>query len=180
MARYKYSVKEFNEENMAKAVGTSLGISTKASIEICNWIRKRGLTSAKKMMADVIAKKRAVPYKRFTGDVGHKTTTSGSGRYPIKACQAILKLLNSVEANAQFKGMNTSSLVIDHICAQKASAQMRHGRQRGREAKSTHVEIVVKEGSEKKKTSKPTKKEKQSNKSTEKNKDKNKTQEDKK
>lgn len=161
MTTHKYATKDFDEEHMAKVVGVSLPISTKFSVEICRLLRNKNLQKAKTMLEDVIEMKKAVPIKRFTGDVGHKSSVNGPGRYPLKAAKHILSLLKSVESNAQFKGLNTQSLVISHICAHKAASQMRYGRQRGRETKATHVEIMVKEAVEKaqKKKAEPKKKE---------------------
>jgi len=151
MAKYNYSVKKVEEENIAKAVGRALPISTKQSIEICAFIRKLPLEKAKKRLTDAINKTAAVPFKRFNDDMGHKKGKVAAGRYPEKACTEILKLLAAVEANAQFKGLNTSNLIISHICAHKAARPWHYGRQRRRKAKRTNVEIFVKEGAEKKK-----------------------------
>ena len=145
MADYKYSKKV--TEHMAKAVLRDAPISTKQCIEICNFIRKKSVADAKSFLSDVVAMKKAVPYKRFTSDTGHKKAI-GPGRYPVKASQAILDLLESVEANANYKGMNSSSLIITHISPQKGSRPLRYGRQRGRLAKRTSVELVVEEGKE--------------------------------
>jgi len=150
MARYNYAVKNMEEENIAKAVGRALPISTKQSIEICAFIRNMSLEKAKKRLVDVINKKTAVPFRRFNENIGHKKGNIAAGSYPEKACGEILKLLESVEANAQFKGLNTANLVISHICAHKASRTWHYGRQRRRKTKRTNVEIIVKEGAEKK------------------------------
>lgn len=149
MAQHKYSTKIENQENSAKAVGISLPISTKQSVEICRFIRNKSLEKAKTMLANVIVKKTAVPFKRYKMDVGHRRGKIAAGRYPMKASKQILDLLNSVETNAQFKGLNTSNLVITHICAHLASTPPHYGRRR-RKTKRTHVEVVVEEKAEKK------------------------------
>ncbi len=56
-----------------------------------------------------------------------------------------MNLINNVEANAQFKGLNAANLIITHINANKASNVMHFGRKRSRRAKRTNVEIVVQE-----------------------------------
>jgi hypothetical protein len=98
----------------------------------------------------VVAMKEAIPYRRFNMDVGHKPGMA-AGRYPVKACTAILALVKSAEANAQFKGLHSSNLYLVHVCAHKAARPMRYGRQRGRQAKRTHVEVVLQERVAKKK-----------------------------
>jgi large subunit ribosomal protein L22 len=147
---HKYSIKDFNTEHMARATGRSLPISLKQSVEICNFIKNKNLQKAKEILNDVIAKKIPVPYKRYNRAMGHKKGKLSVGRYPAKASQEILNILESVESNAQFKGLNTSSLVISHICANKAGKQLHYGRQRGRIMKRTHIEVVVEEKAEKK------------------------------
>jgi len=143
MTKNKYSFKI--EENMACAAGKQLAISFKQAIEISSHIRKRPVERAKKILQDAIELKIAIPYKRFNGDVGHKKGMA-AGRYPVKAAQAILALIESAEANAQFKGLNTSNLKIVHICAKQGVKSMHYGRKRGIQTKSTHMELVVEEG----------------------------------
>ncbi len=155
MAKYNYSTQV--KENMAKAVLRSAPISTKHCIEICNMLRKKNVEDAKKILTQVINFEKAVPFKRFNGDVGHKPGI-GPGRYPIKASQMILDLLGSIEANAQFKGLSTANLQIVHISAQKSSRPLRYGRQRGRLSKRTNIELVVEEKAAKREEKKPVEK----------------------
>ncbi|MBW2988985.1 50S ribosomal protein L22 [Candidatus Woesearchaeota archaeon] len=155
---YKYSTKKYDKENMARAVGRSIPISTKFSVEICNLIRNKKTGRAKEILKNVIAGKEAIEFKRFKRDLSHKKGM-GPGRYPKNASIEILKLIECAEANAQFKGINTSDLYIPHINAQLASRPWRYGRQRRRKAKRTHIEIIVQE-SENKKAKEKGKKEK--------------------
>lgn len=144
---YKYATK-INEENTSKASGISLSISTKISVEICSFIRGKNLQKAKNILENVIAGKQAVPYKRYNQEIPHRKGKMASGRFPKKASNAILRLLKSVEANAQLKGLNTNNLAIKHLCAHQASRPMHVGRHRNRVMKRTHVEIVVEETKE--------------------------------
>ena len=145
-----YSAKNYNKENMARAIGKSLPISFKQSIEICNFIRNENVNYAKTVLSRVMEHKQPIPFKRFNMDVGHKKGSIAAGRYPKKASIEILNLINHVEANAQFKGLNTAYLVITHINANKSSKVMHFGRKRSRESKRTNVEIVVQEKADKK------------------------------
>ncbi len=144
MSDYKYAQK-YDKENMARAVGIALPISTKQSVEVCAKLRNKKLDSAKKILADAIKKKRPIRFTRFHGDTGHKRGKLGPGRYCVKTCTEILKLLNAAETNAQHKGLSTASLEICHICAHKAGKQWHYGRFRRRRMKRTHVEIYLKE-----------------------------------
>ena len=149
----KYAFVGYDEEKMARALGTGLPISTKVAVEICNHLRRKPLQRVKTILEAVVAMKEAIPYRRFNMDVGHKPGMA-AGRYPVKACAAILALVKSAEANAQFKGLHSSNLHLVHICAHKAARPMRYGRQRGRQAKRTHVEVVLQEMVVKKKEAK--------------------------
>lgn len=135
--------KESNEKT-ARAYGSALPISTKQSIEICNFIRGKNLNKAIAHLKRVLEMKGAIPYKRFTDGVGHKPGIA-SGRYPQKASKHILELLESVKSNASVKNLDTDNLRITHLVANKASRPWRYGRQKRRKAKRTHVEIIVKE-----------------------------------
>lgn len=157
MTENKYAYQGFEKDHMARAVGKDLSISTKVAIEVSSFLRNKKLSRAKDALNNVLKFKEAIPYKRFTDGVGHRPGKLAAGRYPQKAATAILALLESVEANAQGKGLNTSNLVIIHICAHQAHQPMHQGRQRRRSFKRTHVEVVVKEG-EKKQDAKQTKK----------------------
>jgi len=157
MAEYKYAFQGFNKELMAWAVIRDGNVSTKQGIEISNYLRHRKLTQAKALLALVLEKKQAIPFKRFMNGLGHKPGMS-SGRYPIKASETFLKLLESVEANAQSKGLNTGELEIIHICTHKAANQSHYGRAAGRHFKKSHIEVVVQETPKKEKGKKEEKK----------------------
>lgn len=133
------------EEPHAKAFGSSLSISTKQSIEIANHIRGRKVERAKTILQKAMELAEPIPYKRFNGDVGHRRGNIMAGRYPVKACTEILKLIKSAEANAEAKGLATDALIIKHICAHKGPNVGRFGRHRGRRAKRTHIEIILTE-----------------------------------
>lgn len=139
---YNYSAP--TGENAAKSVGISLGISTKKSIEICNTIRGKTLVKAKKILTEAIALKRPIPHTRFNKDTGHKHGMA-AGRFAAVACKGVLSIIESAEANAQFKGLNTNNLIVKHISAQQGPTSWHYGRQKRREAKRTHIEVILEE-----------------------------------
>ena len=141
-----YTFKSYNHEHMARAKGMTLPISFKQSVEICDFISDRNVSDAKKILQNVIEKKVAIPFKRYNWDLGHKSKI-GPGRYPEKASREFIKLIELVEANAQFKGLNTSNLVIAHISANKGGKAWHYGRQSRRKIKRTNIEIIVEEKS---------------------------------
>ncbi|MEK6800502.1 MAG: 50S ribosomal protein L22 [Nanoarchaeota archaeon] len=145
------------KENTAKAMGISLPISTKQAVEICNFLRGKTTEQSKNILKDVINKKAAIPFKRYNRDMGHKTGMA-AGRYPKNASSQILKLLESVEANAQNKGL-APPFKITKLLANKAAKQWHYGRHLRTKMKKTHVEIVVEETEKKEnKTKKQNKK----------------------
>ncbi len=130
-------------EHTALAKSLNIPVSTKHCIEIANAIRYKSTEYAKRYLVDVVALRRAVPFKTFNGNVGHKPGMA-SGRFPEKAARQFIKLVNSVESNAQFKGLNTADLKIVKMTANLASIPSGGGRQRHK-TKRTHLEIVVRE-----------------------------------
>ena len=143
-----YAFKDYDVKSMARALGLALPISFKQSVEICSFIENKNVSDAKEILQKVIEKKVAIPFKRYNWDLGHKTKI-GPGRYPEKASEEFIKLISNVEANAQFKGLNSSKLIITHISAHKAGKSWHYGRQRRRQMKRTNIELVVEEKSKK-------------------------------
>ncbi len=139
-----------SKENVATVNGKDLPISTKHAIEICNFIRGKNLLLSKDFLGKVLEKKKAVPFRRFNRDMGHRPGSVGPGRYPQKASSIILKLLESLEVNAQNKGLDTASLYLKTVVPNKGSNVWHYGRQRRRRMKLTHIFMLAEEKAEKK------------------------------
>ena len=148
--KYAYDNKEVDESKVARAKASSLKISPKHSVEICSAIRGMEVSKAKAYLNDVIEMKKAVPFKRHNKKVGHRKGQEGwpSGRYPVKAAEQILKVLENAEANAEYKGMDIENLKIEHISSHKGMV-IRGARPRafGRvtpfNTPTTHIQIVL-------------------------------------
>jgi|SRR3989344_919304 len=136
----------------AKVAGVNLPISLKESVEICNFIRNRNIKKVKGILNNVLKKKVAIPYKRFNQDTPHRRGNIASGRYPVKAVGYFLELLNSLEANAENKGLNVDKLSLSFAVANKGERTWHYGRQKRRRTKRTHLELraIEKEIKEKK------------------------------
>lgn len=148
MPSWKYSV-QLDPTRTAIASLRDVSISYKETVELLDMIRGKKLSDAKELLEEVIEMKRAVPYKRFHGKVGHRKGM-GPGRYPVKAAKKILALLNSVENNAEFKGLNTENLWIIHAAAHKGMKIKNYmprafGRSSPLFDQLVHVEIAVEE-----------------------------------
>ena len=146
MAKYNYSYK-IDTGNIGRAVFKDADISTKSAVEICSSIRNKTVEEAKKYLEAVKNKKKAVRFTSFTEGAGHKKGI-GSGKYPIKTAENVLKAINSAESNAIDKGLSRNLKII-HVSAQKASTPWHYGRHRRRKMKRTHIEVIVKEAGEK-------------------------------
>lgn len=147
MAR-KYS-RETDAKESARAYGRELPISMKHAVEICNYIKSMTLDDAKSVLNEVIAKKRAIPFRKYRGYSGHRKGKLGPGRYPVKAAKYILKTLENAEANAQFKGLSTEDLYIWHISAYKGMTftsyfPRAYGRSTPKRRESVNVEVILK------------------------------------
>jgi large subunit ribosomal protein L22 len=151
MARTEYSAK-IEGENVARAKANELPVSPKHSIEIARFIRNMSTTEAKAYLADVVALKKAIPFKRFNRNVAHKRGLSKwpAGRYPVKAAEAYIKLLESVEKNAEYIGLDVEKLRISHVAANtgrgfRAFFPRAMGRATPKRRETVNIEIVVTE-----------------------------------
>ena len=152
MPSWKYSVQGLDPDRTAIASGRDLRISPKAAREICRYINGMNLERAKETLQDVIELKSPIPYRRHKKKVAHRRGVEGfdAGRFPQKAAGEILKLLDSVEANAEFKGLYTDRLKIIHIAAHRARVIRNYiPRAFGRSSPYfnylTHIEVAVEE-----------------------------------
>lgn len=148
MPRWRFSV-QLDPARTAVAAGRDLRVSYKDSVEILATIRGMKLEEATRFLKDVIQKRRPVPYRKFKRKVGHKTGMA-SGRYPVKAAKAVLEVLKNAEANAAYKGLDTSRLWIVHAAAHKGTKiRMYMPRAFGRSTpwfeQLTHIEVALEE-----------------------------------
>jgi large subunit ribosomal protein L22 len=152
MPSWKYSVKGLDPDRTAIASGRDLRISPKAAREICHYVKGMRLDKAKEALQEVVELKRPIPYRRHKKKVAHRRGAEGfdAGRFPQKAAGEVLKLLDSVEANAEFKGLYTDRLKIIHIMAHRARVIRNYiprafGRSSPYFNHLTHIEVAVEE-----------------------------------
>jgi len=141
----KYTHTLEKERPHARASLRNAPISTKWAAEMCRHIRHKTLAKAKDKVSNIAAMKIPLPLLKHNKKQAHRKGPYAAGRFPIKCASMFLTLLDSVEANARNKNIDTDNLVISHTNAQKASRPMHAGRQRGTLMKRTHVEIIVEE-----------------------------------
>lgn len=152
MPKWGYSIiaEELDPEKTVKASGREIRVSHKHSREVCHTVKGMMLTQAKEYLRDVMEKKKAVPFRRYNKKAGHRRglVKTFAGRYPIKAAERILKVLESAEANAENKGLDVDKLRIIHAAAYpgmkiKRFTPRAHGRASPKFDTLTHIEIVL-------------------------------------
>jgi len=158
MARIRYAYQGENE-GRARAIARGVRISPKEAYEISNRIRGMKTSKVKVFLENVTLLKEPVPYKRFNKGIPHRKGKIAAGRFPVNASKSFLKLVNEVEVNAEAKGLNRESLVLEHVATHRG--RMIQGRFKGsrHNTPTTHIEMVVKEGVEEEKPKTEEKKE---------------------
>jgi len=148
--KWGYSIVSLDPDTTAKSSGRDLRVSPKAAREVCVAIKGMKLDDAKGFLRQVIAKERAVPYRRHKKKVPHRHGLENfpTGRYPVKAAQKILEVLENAEANAMYKGLDAENLEIVHSSAYPGGKIKRYtprafGRPSPRFETLCHVEIVL-------------------------------------
>ena len=129
-------------------------ISHKHAREIGLAIKGMSLERARNVLDQVIEKKLAVPSRRYHNEVAHRSNIRDgffSGRFPKKASKEFLRLLDNLESNAEYKGMDLDRLEIVSCVIHKGTKLKRFtpramGRSSPKVDTLTHVEIVAKEG----------------------------------
>ncbi len=152
MPSWKYSIQGLDPDRTAIASGRDMRISPKAAREICHYIKGMRLEAAKGALEEVMELKRHIPYLRHKKKVAHRKGAQGydAGRFPQKAAGEILKVLEQVEANAEFKGLYTDRLKIIHIASHRGRVIRNYiprafGRSSPYFNHLTHVEVAVEE-----------------------------------
>jgi len=150
LPKWGYSIVGLDPDITVKASGRELRISPKNAREVCAAIKGMKLDQAKEFLEQVIRKKKAVPFKRFKKKLPHRRglQKAAAGRYPVKAAEKILSVLESAEANANFKGLDTENLRVIHAAAYPGMKIKRYipramGRATPRFETLCHVEIIL-------------------------------------
>ena len=138
-----------NDESIARAIGKELKISPKHSVEICRAIRGLHVEAAKQLLQDVIDMKKPVKFRRYNYAISHKKG-NGPGRYPVKACKAILKVVESAQENAANpnKKLNPDSMRVLTAAAHRGRVipgymPRAHGSSSQWDEQTVNIEIVL-------------------------------------
>jgi ribosomal protein L22 len=133
-------------KTMAMVHGKDLHISTKYSVGMCKFIKRKKIEKAIEDLEKVLFNKKVIPMK---GEIAHKKGKGiMSGKYPQKATKEFIRLLKSLLANSNVNGLDNP--IISEAIPNMASRPM--GRFGSVQRKRTHVKIVAKEKKITKKT----------------------------
>ena len=151
MGGWNYAFQNFDSTKHVRAAIREKTISHKHAREIAVAIKGLSLEKARDYLLSVVALKRSIPFRRYKNQVGHRSDPGTmSGRYPQKAATEILKLLDNLESNAEYKGIDLDRLKIINATVHKGRLMKRFipramGRASPKNNAFTHVELVAQE-----------------------------------
>ena len=104
--------------------GSNFRVHFKNTRETAQAIKGMHIWKATKYLKDVTLKKQCVPLCRYNSGVDRcaqaKQCVWMQGRWPKKSAEFLLHMLKNAESNAELKGIDVDSLVIEHIQVNKA------------------------------------------------------------
>ena len=126
-----YSV-DVDPDATAKAMLRERQMSHKHSTALAREIKGMTAGEAREYLEAVTAGERSVPFRQHNSGVGHRDDIEGwdAGRYPEKAAEAFLDLLENAVSNAEHQGFDGSAMEIKHVAAHKV------GESRGRKPRA--------------------------------------------
>uniref|UniRef100_A0A5F9CFW4 Large ribosomal subunit protein uL22 n=1 Tax=Oryctolagus cuniculus TaxID=9986 RepID=A0A5F9CFW4_RABIT len=134
----RYSLDPENPTKSCKSRGSNLRVHFKNTRETAQAIKGMHIRKATKYLKDVTLKKQCVPFRRYNGGVGRcaqaKQWGWTQGHWPKKSAEFLLHMLKNAESNAELKGLDVDSLVIEHIQVNKAPKMRRR-----------HIEMILTE-----------------------------------
>ena len=153
MPDYSYSFQKYEKSRHVRAAIRDKSISHKHSREIAIAINNKSIEKAREFLEDVLIRKIAVPYRRYNNEVAHRSNIQDgfcAGRYPHKSTSEFLKLLDNLESNAEYKGMDLDRLKIISVVVHKGTKLKRFtpramGRATMIRKRTSHIEVVLKE-----------------------------------
>ena len=136
-------------ETTSKAIGKEVRASPKHCREVCKMLKGMKVEQAKKYLQGVADLKTPVPYSRFKKYLSPKDKV-GPARYPKKAAEAILAVVESARSNAEYKGLDADNMRI--VCATANRGRIvpgymprAYGRSTPWNEQTTNIEIILEE-----------------------------------
>ena len=137
-----------------KSRGSNLRVHFKNTRETARAIKGMHIQKATKYLKDATLKMQCVPFRRYNSGVGRcaqaKQWGWTQGRWPKKSAEFLLPMLKNAESNAELKGLDVDSLVIEYIQMNKAPKMQRrtyraHGRINPYMSSPFHIEMILTE-----------------------------------
>ena len=155
MPQFGYAFQNYDKTKHVRASIREKDISHKHAREIAVAIKGRSIEKARELLENVIARKEAIPYRRYNNEVAHRSNIRDgffAGRFPKKAASEFLRILDNLESNAEYKGMDLDRLRIVGAAVHKGTKLKRfQPRAMGRSSPKfdtlVHVEIIAQEAS---------------------------------
>ena len=151
MGRFEYAFQNYDTTKHVRSSLREKGISHKHAREVAVAIKGLTIEKARDYLQAIINKERAVAFRRYNNQVGHRSDPGMmSGRYPQKTANEFIKVLDNLESNAEYKGMDLDRLKIVNATVHKGVLVKRFipramGRATPKNNVLTHVELVAQE-----------------------------------
>jgi len=113
---------EVSEDQVVRAMGYEYRVSWKKAVEVARFIKGFTINQAKSYLEDVVKLKAPIPIKRFKKKQAHHSTPWVGwpvAKWPVKVSKAYLAVLENLENNATFKGLNVDNVVLIHASVNK-------------------------------------------------------------
>ncbi|XP_012370087.1 60S ribosomal protein L17-like [Octodon degus] len=149
-----YSLSPENPTTSCKSRDSNLHVQLKNMHETAQAIKGMHVRKATKYLKDVTLKKLCVSFRRNSGGIGRcaqaKQWGWTQGWWPKKSAEFLLHMLKNAESNAELKGLDVDSLVIEHIQVNKAPRMhprtyRAHGRINPCMGSPCHTEMILTE-----------------------------------
>ena len=156
MPQFGYAFQNYDKTKHVRASIREKDISHKHAREIAVAIKGRSIEKARELLENVMSRKEAIPYRRYNNEVAHRSNIRDgffAGRFPKKAASEFLRILDNLESNAEYKGMDLDRLRIVSVAVHKGTKLKRfQPRAMGRSSPKfdilVHVEIIAQEASD--------------------------------
>ena len=121
----RYSLDPENPTKSCKSRGSNLCVHFKNTQETAQAIKGMHIRKPTKRLKDVTLKKQRVPFRCYSGGVGRCAQAKQWGwmqvRWPKKSVEFLLHMLSNAKSNAEVKGLDVDSVVIENIQVNKAA-----------------------------------------------------------
>ena len=146
---YGYAAQNVDPETTSKAAGREVPVKPKFAVNVCKAIKGKSVKQARQFLEDVVAKKRAVPFRVHKTNIKHQKGGVGPGKFPVATAAATLRILNDAASNAEYKGLDPDTMFVWHAAAHRGAPipgtmPRAQGRATAWDKSTSHIEIVLK------------------------------------